>query len=182
MYALLLCDILGIQGRPCHLLQKSCCWLRILTFLRNLDHPTLGGCCHAMPGIMVEERKSRLHNVCCWSVFMRASIMPGHNAHNHLLSKGTRKSTMNLLSYIIIIISIKIRWGQRWEKAESGVCERAIVILHRRQSPDSPNVGNTLQMTHTERGLTNIRKPEPCKIEFGLGVVGPNQSLLFPFV
>ena len=30
---------------------------------------------------------------------MRASIMPGHNAHNHLLSKGTRKSTMNLLSH-----------------------------------------------------------------------------------
>ena len=103
-----------------------------------------------MPGIMVEGRKSWLHNVCCRNVFMRASIMPGHNAHNHLLSKGTRKSTMNLVSYIIIINIT--RWGQRFEKAKSGVWEKSNC-----DSPPSsnhpaasPNIGNTFQMTHRE--------------------------------
>ena len=106
-----------------------------------------------MPGIMVEERKSRLQNVCCRSVFMRASIMPGHNAHNHLLAKGTRKSTMNLLSYIIIININAICWRSKAMKVRESWkwCLRAIVILHRRQKPDSPNIGNTLQMTHRER-------------------------------
>ena len=45
----------------------------------------------------------------------------------------------------------------------------AIVILHRRQTCSSPNIGNTFQLTHREGVLTIIRRAELCRIEFGLG-------------